>query len=96
MRDGKVIYRGVQAAKLLLERQLDAITVLKANGILIKINTIVIPGMNEHHVAEVAAKMAELGVDIQNCMTMYPNQGTPFENIGEPSPELMAEVRKRS
>jgi nitrogen fixation protein NifB len=26
-------------------------------------------------------------------MTMYPNQGTPFESMGEPSPELMAYVR---
>ena len=96
VRDGKVVYRGVQAAKLLLERQISAITVLKANGIRIKINTIVIPGVNEHHVLEVAARMAELGVDIQNCMTMYPNQGTPFESIGEPSPELMADVRHRA
>ena len=93
VRDGKVIYRGVQAAKLLLKRQLKAITMLKAAGILVKINTIVVPGVNDQHVAEVAGKMAELGVDIQNCMTMYSNQGTPFESIGEPSPELMTEVR---
>jgi len=93
VRDGNVVYRGVQAAKLLLKRQLSAITVLKANGMRVKINTIVIPGANEHHVLEVAAKMAELGVDIQNCMTMYATQGTPFERIGEPSLELMSEVR---
>jgi nitrogen fixation protein NifB len=94
VRDGKVIYRVVQAAKLLLERQLSAISVLTANGIRVKVNTIVIPGINEHHVPEVAAKMAELGVDIQNCMTMYATQGTPFECLGEPSLELMAEVRE--
>ena len=93
VRDGKVIYRGIDAAKLLLARQLEAIAALKAHGIVVKVNTIVIPGINDHHVAEVARKMAELGVDIQNCMTMYPNQGTPFGDIGEPTPELMAEIR---
>jgi nitrogen fixation protein NifB len=93
VRDGKVIYRGIDAAKLLLARQLEAIAALKAHGIVVKVNTIVIPGVNDHHVAEVARKMAELGVDIQNCMTMYPNEGTPFGDIGEPTPELMAEVR---
>jgi len=93
VREGKVIRRGIDAAKLLLERQLDAIAALKANGILVKVNTIIVSGINDHHAADVARKMAELGVDIQNCMTMYPNQGTPFENIPEPSPDLMAKVR---
>jgi len=93
VRDGKVIYRGIDAAKLLLARQLEAIAALKAHGIVVKVNTIVIPGINDHHVAVVARKMAELGVDIQNCMTMYPNQGTPFGDIGEPTSELMAEIR---
>jgi len=93
VRDGKVIYRGVDAAKLLLERQLEAIAALKAHGIIVKINTIVIPGINDRHVVEVAKKMAELGVDIQNCMTMFPNQGTPFADIPEPDLELMNKVR---
>ncbi len=94
VRDGKVIYRGVDAAKLLLQRQLEAIVALKARGIVVKVNTIVIPGVNDLHVTEVARKMAEMGVDIQNCMTMYPNKGTPFEDIPEPGSQLMAEIRK--
>jgi len=93
VRDGKVIYRGLDAARLLLARQLKAIAALKAHGIIVKVNTIVIPGINDHHVAEVARRMAELGVDIQNCMTMYPNQDTPFAGIPEPAPELMNTVR---
>jgi nitrogen fixation protein NifB len=93
VRDGKVIYRGLNAAKLMLERQLEAIEALKARGIIVKINTIVIPGINDHHVVEVAKKMAGLGVDIQNCMTMYPNRGTPFADIPEPDLELMNKVR---
>ena len=56
VRDGKVIYRGIDAAKLLLERQLEAIAALKAHGIVVKVNTIVIPGINDHHVVEVARK----------------------------------------
>lgn len=93
VRDGKVIYRGLAAAELLLKRQLEAIAALKAHDIVVKVNTIVIPGINDHHVEEVARKMVELGVDIQNCMTMYPNKGTPFEDIPEPDKELMDKVR---
>lgn len=92
-RDGKVIYRGVKAAELLLRRQLDGIVALKKHGIVVKVNTIVIPGINEHHVGEVAKKMAEFGVDIHNCMKMYPNAGTPFEDVPEPTAEMMKAVQ---
>ena len=43
VRDGKVIYRGRQAAELLLARQLEAIRLLKEHGVTVKVNTIVNP-----------------------------------------------------
>jgi nitrogen fixation protein NifB len=96
VRDGKLIYRKERAAQLLLERQINAIRDLKRLGIIIKVNTIVIPGVNDHHVSEVAAKMSELGVDIQNCMSMYPNADTPFADIPEPSADLMKEIQEQA
>jgi nitrogen fixation protein NifB len=96
VRDRKVVYRGLQAAEVLLERQLAAIKALKAAGIIVKVNTVVITGINDHHVLEVSRRMAELGVDIQNCMVMYPNSGTPFEDVPEPSSERMAAIRKQA
>ncbi len=96
VRDGKVILRGLKAAGLLLKRQLEAVKALKAAGVVVKINTIVIPGINDHHVPEVAKKMAELGVDLHNCMTMFPTAGTPFENIPEPSKEQMSIIRSEA
>jgi nitrogen fixation protein NifB len=93
VRDGKVIYRGRAAAEILLERQLESIRGLKARGVTVKVNTIIIPGINDHHVQAVAARMAELGVDILNCMPMYPNADTPFGAIPEPRPEQMTEIR---
>jgi nitrogen fixation protein NifB len=96
IRDGKVIYRGRQAAEILLDRQLATVKALKGAGIIVKINTVTIPGINDHHVIEVSKKMAELGVDIQNCMVIFPNEGTPFENIKEPSPEAIARLRKEA
>jgi nitrogen fixation protein NifB len=91
--DGNIVYRGKQAAKLLLARQLQAVAQLKKHGITVKINTIVIPGINEGHVPEVAGKMKEMGADLLNCMAMFPNADTPFAGIPEPSTEKMAEVR---
>ena len=99
VRDGKVIHRGVEAAKLLLQRQLEAVVALKGRGVVVKVNTIVIPGVNDHHVAEVARKMAELGVDIQNCMTMYLAKGRPLQTSPSLRPSSWpnyAALRRRS
>ncbi len=93
VRDGKVGYRGVEAAELLLSRQLEAIAGLKCRGLTVKVNTIVIPGVNDGQVAAVARKMADLGVDVLNLMPMYPNAGTPFADLPEPTPEAMAALR---
>ncbi|GLI33681.1 nitrogenase cofactor biosynthesis protein NifB [Desulforhabdus amnigena] len=96
VRDGKVIYRGLRAAELLLERQLEAIKALKAKGMVVKVNTIVMPGINDHHIEEVAKKMAEIEVDVLNCMPLYPNADTVFESVHEPSREQMVEIRKKA
>ena len=96
VRDGNIIYRGIQGAELLLARQIEAIKLLKKYGITVKINTIVIPGINDHHVEAVAAAMKALGVDLLNCMAMFPNAGTAFEDIGEPGKEDMERLRNKA
>jgi nitrogen fixation protein NifB len=96
VRDRKIIYRGMEGANLLLERQLSAIRGLKSRGITVKVNTIVVPSVNDHHVEEIARKMAEMGVDVLNCMPMYPNKDTPFEGMGEPGKEMMDVIQERA
>ena len=91
--EGNLVYRGRQAAVLLLHRQLAAIARLKAHDITVKVNCIVIPGINDHHVAEVARTMKELGVDLLNCMAMFPNVNTPFGSLPQPDKEMMERVR---
>ncbi len=96
VRDGKVIYRGLQGAEILLARQLNAIRELKKHNITVKINTIVIPGINDHHIIEVASAMKELGADLLNCMAMFPNEATVFEDIIEPPASVMADIRNQA
>jgi nitrogen fixation protein NifB len=91
--DGKVVYHGRQGAELLLSRQLAAIALLKRHGMVVKVNCIVIPGINDHHVEEVAKTMKALGVDLFNCMAMFPNAGSPFGHLEQPSKEMMEELR---
>ncbi|MFT5731310.1 MAG: nitrogen fixation protein NifB [Desulforhopalus sp.] len=93
VQDGKVIYRGLQGAELLLSRQLAAIKKLKEHNLTVKINCIVIPGINDHHIENVAIKMKELGADLFNAMAMFPNVNTPFGEIEQPNKKMMEEIR---
>lgn len=96
IRDGHRPMRGVEAATLLLERQLEAIRRLKAAGLTVKINSIVIPGINDQHIEQIAREMASLGVDIMNCMAFLPVAGAEFEAIPPPDTALVAGTRLRA
>ena len=93
MRIGKRVRRAEEGAKILLERQLEAIKGLKARGIIVKINSIIIPGINDHHIEAVAKTMGELDVDIFNCMPYHPNKGSDFEHVEEPDTETVNAIR---
>lgn len=89
VKDGKIIYRGLQAAELLLARQLGAIEKLKSRGVTVKVNFITVPGVNDHHAATTAQAMAKMGVDLFNCMALLPNADTLFADLIEPTkPEM--------
>jgi nitrogen fixation protein NifB len=61
VRDGKRSLDSLTGATLLLERQLDGIAQLKARGITVKINTLILPGINDAHIPLVAERMKSLG-----------------------------------
>ncbi len=96
VRDGKRMLRGLEAATLLLERQQEAIRLLKEAGVTVKVNCILIPGVNVDHAEAVAERAKALGVDILNCIPLLPVEGSEFESLGTPSVSEVAEVRIRA
>ena len=93
MRVGKRAIPSEQGAAVLLERQLEAIKALKAKDMIVKINSIILPGINEDHIVKVASKMAGLGVDLFNAMPYAPNEGSKFENLPEPAKDTVEKIR---
>jgi nitrogen fixation protein NifB len=96
VRSGVRILRGVDGASALLERQRLAIVELKRHGITVKINTIVMPGINDGHAVAVAREVASLGANIMNAIPLYPVVGTPFESIGEIDRAELTALRQRT
>jgi nitrogen fixation protein NifB len=93
VRLGNDVHRGEEGARLLLERQKEAIARLRETSVLVKVNTIVLPGINEGEVSSVARFAAGAGAAIMNVMAMVPVAGTPFESLRAPSETAMKEAR---
>jgi nitrogen fixation protein NifB len=93
VRYGKKSLSPAKGARLLLERQMASVAGLKERGIVVKVNTIVLPGINDHHVVEIARKIAELDVDLLNCMPYYPNEGANFSHLAEPTKGQIAGIQ---
>jgi nitrogen fixation protein NifB len=93
VRYGKKSLAPAKGAEILLEKQLQSVAGLKERGIIVKVNTIVLPGINDHHVVDIAKKMAEFDVDLLNCMPYYPNEGSNFSHLAEPSKKEIAEIQ---
>jgi len=90
------VYRGEEGARLLFSRQEEGIRRLKEKGLTVKVNTIVIPGVNDDHVLAVSQWAAGLGVDIQNLLPLCPAPNTPFAEFGEPSRDMVEVLRQQA
>jgi nitrogen fixation protein NifB len=85
-----------RGAQLLLENQLAALEALKKKEILVKVNSIILPGINDSHIIDVAKKMSELKIDILNCVPYHPAHGCALEELSEPTEEMTTLVRKQA
>jgi nitrogen fixation protein NifB len=74
-------YTGIEGASLLLENQLEGIRSLTQQGMIVKVNTVMIPGVNDREIPEVVRKMKELNVFVTNIMPLIPVQGSAFEDL---------------
>ncbi len=93
IRADKKVYRGVEAGEEILKRQLECIPLLKAKGITVKINSIIIPGVNEAEIGRLAERVASLGADTMNAIPLIPTKDTPFETLEKPSKRMVLGVK---
>ena len=96
VRDGKRSLGSAEGAALLLERQLAGIARLKAKGITVKINTLILPGINDAHLPVVAERMKALGVDIMNCMPLQLNDQALARGWREPTETEIDKAKHRA
>ena len=81
--------RGVKAARILIEQQQKGLEMLVARGILVKVNSVLIPGVNDEHLKEVSKIVKAKGAFLHNVMPLIAEaeHGTFYGVMGQRSPE---------
>lgn len=81
-------YTGMDAAKILHEQQMLGLEMLTERGILTKINSVMIPDVNDQHLIEVNKWVKERGAFLHNVMPLIsdPAHGTWFGLTGQRGP----------
>jgi nitrogen fixation protein NifB len=79
--------KGKGAAERLLRTQLDGIKKCIELGMLVKVNIVLIPGINDSHIPALVSFVKGLGVYIVNILPLIPVDGTKFSDLRAPTPE---------
>jgi nitrogen fixation protein NifB len=87
VRGGRKV-RGAAASRILSEAQLLGIERLREKGVLVKVNSVVIPGVNDAHLGEVVRAVRAAGAFIVNLVPLIsaPEHGTHYGLTGQRGP----------
>jgi nitrogen fixation protein NifB len=86
------IYRGEAAATLLIARQFNGIIKALDAGLCLKVNTVLIPGVNDQHMIALASRLKQAGVSLMNIMPLIPSG--KMKDYRAPTCEELRETRQ--
>ena len=90
--------RGKEAAQALIDQQMEGLQKLIENGVLVKVNSVLIPGINDAHLPSASEAIRSSGAFLHNIMPLIakPEHGTFFGLNGqrEPDQQELAHIRE--
>ncbi|MBO7719787.1 MAG: radical SAM protein [Methanosphaera sp.] len=84
-------YHGKQGFELLLKNQLKGIELLSQRGVVVKVNSVLIPGVNDKHIKEIAREVKSRGAAIMNVLPLIPLN--KFKDLEKPGCGMLSTVR---
>ncbi len=87
-------YTGKEAGEIIIANQLEGLKRAAEYGMTIKVNTVLIPGVNDDQIPLIAAKVKELGAFVMNVMPLIPQ--ADFADVVPPEPELLESIRTQN
>lgn len=88
--EGKV-YKGVEAVEILIKNQLEGIEKASNNGLIVKVNSVLIPGLNDNHIVDIAREVKKRGASLMNVLPLIPLG--KMKDYSRPDCYMMEKVR---
>jgi nitrogen fixation protein NifB len=93
-----ILYRGMrltgeQAAGQLLCNQWEGLSKAKEAGLILKVNSVFIPGVNDEDIPLIALYAGKKGADIMNIIPLIPQ--AEFKHLQRPSHEMLNTMREK-
>ena len=82
---------GIEGAALLIDRQLEGLRLAARAGLVVKVNSVLIPGINDQQIPLIAEKVAGLCAYLMNIMPRIPQ--AELATAEPPSAEYLESVR---
>lgn len=83
---------GVEGARILIENQLKGIRKVAEAGVTLKINTVLVPGINDDHIETIAKTVREAGALLYNIIPLIPQH--KLSDIPRPTCEQIEKARE--
>ena len=93
VRYGGRLLRGIAGARVLVKNQFEGLGMAAAAGMEVKVNSVLVPGVNDSELPMIAGKAASLGAHIMNIMPLIPSG--EFCSRTAPSCGELRNARKR-
>ncbi len=87
------VYKGKAGAEILIKNQQKGIEYLARHGVLVKVNIVMVKGINDERIPEVVRFAKNLGAFITNIMPLVPAPGSVFENFAPTDPAELDRMR---
>jgi len=84
---------GHGVAQLVLNRQWSGLAEAIETGLLVKVNSVLVPGVNDRELAKVARRAGQLGAARHNIMPLIPRGR--MRHIPRPDPDMVEEIRAK-
>ena len=89
--EGKV-YKGYEAVEILIKNQLEGVEKAAANGLVVKVNSVLIPGVNDEHIVEIAREVEKRSAALMNILPLIPLG--KMKHLQRPDCSMMEKVRE--
>lgn len=84
-------YRGVEGARILRDNQFKGVEMASKAGLIVKVNTVLVPGVNTDQVEKIAKEAAARGAILMNIIPMIPLY--KFKDMAPPECKDLDEAR---